>query len=312
MWRWSYPQVIRDFLKNTLDENFAAFEKYPNFVFNWSGASRYEMMREYYPEKYIELKKWVEAGRWFPSGSSWVENDTNIPSTESLIRQILVGRKFFWDEFGKESLEFMLPDCFGFPYSLPSVLNHCGIRGFSTQKLTWGSANGIPFNVGRWIGPDGESVIAALNAGNYAAAHENVYTTDRQTLERLEKNRVDSGLPIDYFYLGGGDKNNADRGGSPQKVSLEVLEKCYKTEGPVKVISGPADLMFRAITDEQAEKFPTWEKDLLLIEHSTGILTSQAYLKKLNRSNELLSDASERAAVAANIINWCCLSQGCS
>ena len=303
MWRWSYPQTIRDFLKNTLDENFAAFEEYPHFRFNWSGASRYAMIKEYYPERYKELKEWIAAGRWFPSGSSWVENDTNVPSTESIIRQILVGRKFFWDEFGKESFEFMLPDCFGFSYSLPSVLSHCGIRGFSTQKLTWNSANGIPFNVGRWIGPDGESVIAALNAGNYAAPHENVYTTDRQTLERLEENRAHSGLPIDYYYLGGGDKNNADRGGSPQKVSLEMLEKCYTTEGPVKVISGRADLMFRAITDEQAEKFPTWNKDLLLIEHSTGVLTSQAYTKKLNRDAELLADAAERAAVSAHLHN---------
>ena len=87
-----------------------------------------------------------------------------------LFVKYLLDENYFENEFGKESLEFMLPDCFGFPYSLPSVLNHCGIRGFSTQKLTWGSANGIPFNVGRWIGPDGESVIAALNAGNYAAA----------------------------------------------------------------------------------------------------------------------------------------------
>jgi alpha-mannosidase len=43
-WRWSYPQTIRDFLKRTLDENFEAFEEYPNYVFNWSGASRYQMM----------------------------------------------------------------------------------------------------------------------------------------------------------------------------------------------------------------------------------------------------------------------------
>lgn len=301
IWRWSYPQTIRDFLKNTLDENFAVFEEYPHFIFNWSGASRYAMMREYYPERYEELKKWVAAGRWFPSGSSWVENDTNVPSTESIIRQILYGRKYFWNEFGKESLEYMLPDCFGFPYSLPSVLSHCGIRGFSTQKLTWESANGIPFNVGRWIGPDGEWVIAALNAGNYAESHPNVYTTHQKTLERLEKNREHSGLPIDYFYMGGGDKNNADRGGMPQKVSLETLEQCYATEGPVKVIAGPADLMFRAITDKQAEKFPAWNKDLLLIEHSTGVLTSQSYLKKLNRDAELLADAAERAAVAAAI-----------
>jgi len=302
-WRWSYPQTIRDFLKNTLDDNFEAFEEYPNYIFNWSGASRYQMMREYYPEKYEELKKWIETGRWYPSGSSWVENDTNVPSTESIIRQILYGRKYFWDEFGKESLEYMLPDCFGFPYSLPSVLNHCGIRGFSTQKLTWESANGIPFNVGRWIGPDGEWVIAALNAGDYARGHEHVYSTHKGTLERLEKNRKNSGLPIDYFYMGGGDKNNADRGGVIQKVSLETLERINKTEGPVKVVAGKADLMFRAITDEQAGKFPTWNKDLLLIKHSTGVLSSQAYTKKINRDAEILADAGERAAVAAHIFN---------
>jgi alpha-mannosidase len=197
----------------------------------------------------------------------------------------------------------MLPDCFGFPYSLPSVLNHCGIRGFSTQKLTWESADGIPFNIGRWIGPDGESVIGALNAGDYAEVHEHVYSTHQETLERLLKNREVSGLPIDYYYIGGGDQNNADRGGVVQKVSLETLRKAQETKGPVNVVVGKADLMFRAITDDQAEKFPTWNKDLLLIKHSTGVLSSQAYTKKLNRDAELLADASERAAVAAHLLN---------
>ncbi|MBE0652940.1 MAG: alpha-mannosidase, partial [Bacteroidales bacterium] len=302
IWRWSYPQVIRDFLKNTLDDNFKAFEDYPDYVFNWSGASRYQMMREYYPGKYEELKEWIAAGRWYPSGSSWVENDVNVPSTESMVRQILLGYNYFKSEFGKESTEFMLPDCFGFSYSLPSVLSHCGIRGFSTQKLTWESANGIPFNVGRWIGPDGEWVIAALNAGNYAAGHEQVLSTDKETLERLEKNREVSSLPIDYYYIGGGDQNNADRGGAVQKVSIESLEKAKETKGPIHVVAGKADLMFRAITDEQAMKFPTWNKDLLLIKHSTGVLSSQAYSKKLNRDGELLGDASERAAVAAHLL----------
>ncbi len=103
MWRWSYPQVIRDFLKNTLDDNFKAFKDYPDYVFNWSGASRYQMMSEYYPGKYEELKEWIAAGRWYPSGSSWVENDVNVPSTESIVRQILLGYHYFKNEFGKES-----------------------------------------------------------------------------------------------------------------------------------------------------------------------------------------------------------------
>ena len=300
-WRWSYPQTIRDFLKRTLDKNFKAFEKYPNYVFNWSGASRYQMMREYYPERYEILKKYIAAGRWYPSGSSWVENDVNVPSTEAVIRQFLMGTQYFEKEFGKESREFMLPDCFGFPYSLPSVLNHCGIRGFSTQKLTWESANGIPFNVGRWIGPDGESVIAALNPGDYTRIHRDIYSTHEGTLQRLEENRKKSGLPIDYYYMGGGDANSHDRGGAIREESQETLKKIEETEGPVNVIAGKADLMFNAITDEQAEKFPTWNEDLLLIKHSTGVLSSQAYTKKINRDAEILADASERAAVAAHL-----------
>lgn len=302
VWRWSYPQVIRDFLKLTLDDNFEAFEKHPNYVFNWSGASRYQMIKEYYPEKYEELKKWVAANRWYPSGSSWVENDVNVPSTESNIRQILMGTQFFLNEFGKDSREFMLPDCFGFPYSLPSILNHCGIRGFSTQKLTWESANGIPFNVGRWIGPDGKWVIAALNAGDYSREHKTVYSTDKATLDRLEKNKQVSGLPIDYFYLGGGDKNNADRGGSVQQKSLEVLKKSLETKGNVQVVAGKADLMFNAISNEQAMKFPVWNSELQLIKHSTGVLSSQAYTKKLNREAEILGDAAERASVSAKLL----------
>ncbi len=303
IWRWSYPQVIRDFLKNTLDDNFKAFKDYPDYIFNWTGANRYQMMHEYYPEKYAELKEWVAAGRWFPSGNSWSENDVNIPSTESLVRQMLMGHQYFKNEFGKESNEFMLPDCFGFPHSLPSVIRHCGFRGFSTQKLSWESANGIPFNIGRWIGPDGKWVIAALNGGDYAAAHKKVYSTNNETLDRLEKNRIVSGLPIDYFYVGGGDQNNADRGGVIQKVSLETLKKTQETKGPINVIVGQSDIMFRSISDEQAKKFPTWNKDLLLVKHSTGILSSQAYTKKLNRKAELLADASERAAVTAHLFN---------
>ena len=302
VWRWSYPQVIRDFLKHTLDDNFSAFEKYPNYVFNWSGASRYQMIREYYPEKYEELKKWVAAGRWYPSGSSWVENDVNIPSTESIIRQLLMGTQYFRNEFGKESREYMLPDCFGFPYSLPSVLNHCGIRGFSTQKLSWESANGIPFNIGRWVGTDGKWVIAALNAGDYSRPHKTIYSTDKETLDRLEKNKQLSGLPIDYYYMGGGDQNNADRGGVVRKISLETLKNTQESKGQVRVIAGKADLMFNAISNEQAKKFPTWNSELQLIKHSTGVLTSQAYTKKINRNAELLADASERAAVSAFLL----------
>src|SRR6266498_694323 len=68
-WRWEYPKTIGEYLPKTLHDNFALFEKYPHYVFNFSGANRYRMMKEYYPADYEKLKRYVAAGRWFPAGS---------------------------------------------------------------------------------------------------------------------------------------------------------------------------------------------------------------------------------------------------
>jgi len=180
-WRWEYPQVINEYLRKTMEDNFTLFDKYPHYVFNFSGANRYRLMKEYYPADFARLKKYVDEGRWFPAGSSMEEGDVNTPSAETLIRQILYGNNWFRHEFGKASSEYMLPDCFGFPSSLPTILAHSGVKGFSTQKLVWGSSadgggpesrektpEGTPFNVGVWVGPDGESVLAGLNPGDYS------------------------------------------------------------------------------------------------------------------------------------------------
>ena len=179
-WRWEYPQVINEYIRKTMEDNFKLFDKYPHYIFNFSGANRYRFMKEYFPADFAKLKGYVDAGRWFPAGSSMEEGDVNAPSAEAIIRQVLYGNDWFRKEFGKASAEYMLPDCFGFPASLPTILAHSGVKGFSTQKLVWGSSadagglespektpEGTPFNVGVWVGPDGESVLAGLNPGSY-------------------------------------------------------------------------------------------------------------------------------------------------
>jgi alpha-mannosidase len=184
-WRWEYPQVINEYIRKTMEDNFKLFEKYPHYVFNFSGANRYRFMKEYFPDDFARVKKYVDEGRWFPAGSSMEEGDVNAPSAEAIIRQILYGNDWFRRELGKASAEYMLPDCFGFPASLPTILAHSGVKGFSTQKLTWGSSaegggleslqktpEGTPFNVGVWVGPDGESVIAGVNPGSYGGGIE--------------------------------------------------------------------------------------------------------------------------------------------
>src|SRR5437762_8059441 len=104
-WRWEYPQVIREYLPSTLHDNFNLFEKYPHYIFNFSGANRYRLMKEYYPADYAKMKQYVAAGKWFPAGSSMEESDVNSPSAESIFRQVLYGNKYFRHDFNQASAE---------------------------------------------------------------------------------------------------------------------------------------------------------------------------------------------------------------
>jgi alpha-mannosidase len=258
-WRWNFPQTISEYLLKTLRVNFDYMDKYPHYVFNWTGSNRYRLMKEYYPDDYARLQQYAAKGQWFPAGSSVEEGDVNLPSAEGLFRQFLYGNEYFRKDLGKASTEFMLPDCFGFPASLPSILAHAGIKGFSTQKLNSGwqpaplvggpdspeqTPVGIPFNVGLWIGPDGKSVIAALNPGGYGSRvhsdlsepppqltpqQEAQMTPEQKTafLRSRDLNWVDrinldgkvTGVFADYKYVGTGDT-----GGATNEDSVRILE----------------------------------------------------------------------------------------
>jgi alpha-mannosidase len=369
-WRWEMPQTISEYLLKTMRVNFGFIDRYPHYVFNWTGANRYRLMKEYFPDDYARMKKYIAEGRWFPAGSSVEEGDVNLPSAEGIFRQVLYGNEYFRNNFGKASGEYMLPDCFGFPASLPAILAHAGVLGFSTQKLSaaWQPApkiggagspentpEGIPFNVGLWEGPDGSHVLAALNPGGYGS---NVYTdlsrvnspfsfpevsqteleamtpAQRRTVERLnerqEPNWVErinlngkvTGVYADYHYVGTGDI-----GGATQETTVKLLEAIvtksettlppvpvpeflkahapspggtvHVGEGPMHVIEGAADQMFKDIKPEMQGKMPTYKGDLELINHSAGSLTSQAYHKRWVIKNEMLADAAEKASFAA-------------
>ena len=126
------------------------FKKYPTYTFSFEGSYRYELMEEYYPELFDKMKEYIKEGRWNVCGSSFENGDVNIPSPEALFRNILFGNSYFDKKFGKRSVDIYLPDCFGFGWALPSIASHANLMGFTTQKLAWGSAYGVPFDIGRW------------------------------------------------------------------------------------------------------------------------------------------------------------------
>lgn len=317
-WNWTVQDTIRDSVKNTLEQNFELFEKYPHYRMNFEGAFRYKLAKEYYPDLYEKLKEYVAEGRWNVAGSQWDASDANVPSSEAYMRQILLGNGFFEKEFGKKSSDIFLTDCFGFRYSLPSIAAHMGLNGFSTQKLVWGVGSPIinedgttrkpmpekdvpRLDLGKWVGPDGNYVIGSFLGGNYTHHFEHDEQKrpihDREEyLKAIEHNEKYSGTPVRMMYYGVGDY-----GGSPSDESVKYVNEAIDANGPDKafeVVAASTDDIFNDLTPEEIAALPEYNGNLL-IPHGYGALTSHTINKRWNRKSELLADSCERAASMA-------------
>lgn len=298
-WNWTQETSIREYIPKTLLENFERFEKYPEYVFSFEGAYRYELMEEYYPEEFKRMKQYVADGRWHVTGSSYENGDVNVPSPESLFRNILYGNNYFDEKFGKRSKDIFLPDCFGFGYALPAIAHHANLLGFTTQKLTWSSAYGIPFDLGIWKGVDKSGIYASLNALSYVSVLKKVRENSKIT-DKLKKNINEFGLPFTYAFHGVGDRGGAPKDSSVATVCQELREN---ENSAIDVLSTSADQVFRdmdtLLTKEQKERLPVWDNELVSTDHGVGGYTSRAIGKRWNRQNENLADRTEKSAVAA-------------
>ena len=298
-WNWDIQTTIKEYVWNTLNQNLFLLNQYPDYIFNFEGGVKYAWMKEYYPREYELMKAFVKAGRWHVSGASWDATDTLVPSIESFIRNIMLGQEFYRKELGVESTDIFLPDCFGFGWTLPTVAAHCGLIGFSSQKLDWRNnpfygKSKHPFTVGLWKGVDGASVMLA-HGYDYGRRWDNEDLSENKYLMELSRCTP---LNTVYRYYGTGDV-----GGSPTIASVASVEKGIKGDGPLKIISATSDQLFKDYQPYDAHsELPVFDGELLMDVHGTGCYTSQAAMKLYNRQNELLGDAAERASVAAALL----------
>jgi len=296
-WNWDIQTTIKEYVWNTLSQNLFLLKRYPDYVFNFEGGVKYAWMKEYYPAQYEEMKEYIRNGRWHISGSSWDATDVLVPSTESFIRNILLGQEYYRKEFGVESTDIFLPDCFGFGGTLPTIAAHCGLIGFSSQKLDWRNhpfygKSKHPFMIGLWKGVDGASIMLA-HGYDYGRRWKDEDLSESNYLLELSKRNP---FNIVYRYYGTGDT-----GGSPNLASVRSVEKGIKGDGPVEVISATSDQMFKDFMPyDKHPELPVFDGELLMDVHGTGCYTSEAAMKLYNRQNEVLANAAENAAVAAD------------
>lgn len=289
-WLWPIRETIRKGAR-TFSTVLALMECYPDYVFGASQPQLYQWMKEYYPSLYQRIKEQIYKGRWEPQGGMWVEADTNVTGGESLIRQILYGKRFFKEEFDYDIKILWLPDTFGYTASLLQIMKKSGLEYFMTIKLSWNEYNKYPHHTFLWKGIDGSTVLVHMppeGTYNSSAAPRAIAKAEREYLDKGVSDRC-----LMLFGIG-------DGGGGPGEEHLERLRREKNLDGLAPVVQEPAIKFFRRL-EEGRNRYQTWVGELYLEKHQ-GTYTSQARNKRYNRKIELELRELEWACVLGLIV----------
>ncbi len=294
-WRWTVVDTVQEFLPKTVRQVAERADQVAGYVVSIDGVFRLQLLRDFHPELWEQARELIRRGVWHVAGPLWEATDCLVPSAEALIRQVAVGQRFLERELDLDPRCALLPDCFGFPASLPSILDHCGIRSFLTQKLVRGSlvraAAGVPFPVGWWQGPDGSRVLAVLEPGDYGDRLEGPVQHRSDVAARLAlQQRLGGGEVVMMVGVG-------DTGGASDLATLRHLEASVTSAEAPTVRHAAAE----KVLDDLAALpgLPTTEGELLLNLHGSGCYTSKVGMKRWNAVGQRLARTAEVIALAA-------------
>ncbi len=305
-WLWTVQQT-REKVQRTFSSVVSMLKKYPEYKFMASTAQLYEFVKEDAPDLYEEIKELVKMGRWEINGAMWVEADCNLSSGESIVRQILYGKRFFKKEFDVDCDILWLPDVFGYSAALPQILRNCGVDKFVTSKISWNEENTMPHDTFWWKGIDGTEIFTYfLTAQDKIKGQKpTCYTTYTAlttpkmvagTYERYKDKKLSDEVLLTFGY--------GDGGGGPTEWMIENGRRMVKGIAPcpkVKFDTAGAFLNRLKSRIEKTKNVPEWVGELYL-EYHRGTYTSMAKNKKYNRDSEKLYHNAELISVINQIL----------
>lgn len=271
-------------------------ERFPEFKFLQTQPQLYEYLKTDYPTLYRQIGEKVRNGQWEPGGAMWLEADCNIPSGESLVRQIIAGFRFFQTEFGVQCRYLWLPDAFGYNWALPQILTKAGIDVFVTTKISWNEFNRMEHDTFIWRGMDGSEILTHFLT--------TPGSDSRYTYNGLVNARAVQGAWVEYqdklinrdLLLAFG---YGDGGGGVTREMLEMRRRLDTIPGIPHVRTARADNYLARLADHVASSdqyVHTWDGELYL-EYHRGTYTSQSFVKRMNRLLEVLLRETEWLSV---------------
>lgn len=281
-WHWTVAQT-REKAQRSFSTVLNMMRRYDDYIFMSSQPQLYQFVKEDDPALYAQIKERVRAGKWEPEGAMWLEADTNLISGESLVRQIMYGKRFMAEEFGVDNKILWLPDVFGYSGALPQILKKSGVTQFFTAKMSWNETNKMPEDTFIWEGIDGSRVFA--NVIQTYVQQLNPRCVHNTWKRYKNKSLTDSAL-LTFGY--------GDGGGGPTYEMMENHRRLqYGIPGMPKTVVEKAGGFFDRIEADFTEKTaalrhePKWVGEMYLEMHR-GTYTSMAKNKRNNRKSELL------------------------
>jgi alpha-mannosidase len=299
-WLWPETETV-EVVRNTFRTALDLMREYPDFKFTASAAQAYVWMEEKYPAIFSEIEQRVKEGRWEIVGGMWVEPDLNMPDGESLVRQILYGKRYFQQKFGVNVNIGWNPDSFGYNAQLPQIYKRSGIDYFVTQKLLWAHEfTTFPYRFFWWEAPDGSRLMTYFPSSYSNEINPVTMAHDSATYGPMmwKYNGGTGSAPagsLQMMYLYG----VGDHGGGPTRVDLDTAVRWQKTDVvfPKLEFSTAASFLDNLSKNENELNLPTWKGELYFQYHR-GVQTSQAEEKRGNRKSEVaLLDAEKLASI---------------
>lgn len=313
-WLWPWTETV-DVVRRTFGTALQLMDEYPTYTYSQSAAAYNEWMLEKYPSIHRQIQNRVKEGRWEMVGGMWVEPDLNMPDGESLVRQLLIGKRFFKEKFGSDVRIGWNPDSFGYNWQLPQIYKRSGIDYFVTQKMTWNDSNQLPMKLFWWQAPDGSRVLTYFPHDYVNEVEPLRISGDVAALQAAHP-----GVPEMMHLFGIGD-----HGGGPTRVMLESGMRWSRDDVVFpKTSFGTAQGFFSDVERKiDTARAPVWNykelakgntslplpangkltlpawNDELYFEYHRGVFTSQASHKRnMRESEEQLLNAEKYSSLA--------------
>lgn len=280
-WRWEEgaSEAVATF-RNAAD----ILGEHRDLVFCHNEAVLYQWVERYDPALFERIRALVRAGRWAVSGGWFIQPDINLPGTESLVRHIAEGRRYFREKFGAAPRVAYNFDSFGHSGGLPQILRLAGFEMYIHMRPQAHELR-LPADLYRWRGVDGTIIPAyRIAVGLYHTERDNIEDRLRAGVELALKLGRD--VPV-FWGLG-------NHGGGATRGDLGRIDAFIAGESRVRIVHSSPDRFFDAVKDAAA-RAPVHSGDLQRT--FTGCYTSLSRLKR--RAVQSLGGLAQSEALAA-------------